>query len=62
MSIKAVKKYAASEGLNVRVSGNSNLDVISYEQNLEAGSTAEYGTIITVYFKSYENIGDSTED
>ena len=62
MSIKAVKKYAASEGLNVRVSGNSNLDVISYEQNIEAGSTAEYGTIITVYFKSYENIGDSTED
>ncbi len=62
MSIKAVKKYAASEGLNVRVSGNSSLDVISYEQNIEAGSTAEYGTIITVYFKSYENIGDSTED
>lgn len=62
MSTKAVQKYAASEGLNVRISGNSNLGVISYEQSIEAGTTAEYGTIVTVYFKSYENIGDSTED
>ena len=62
MSVKAVQKYAASEGLNVRVSGNTSSDVISYEQNIEAGTTAEYGTIITVYFKTYKNIGDSTED
>ena len=62
MSVKAVRKYAASEGLNVRVSGNSNSGVISYEQTIEPGTTADYGTIITVYFKTYENIGDSTED
>jgi stage V sporulation protein D (sporulation-specific penicillin-binding protein) len=62
MSVKSVKKYAASEGLNVRISGNSGSGVISYEQSIEPGTTTEYGTIITVYFKSYENIGDSTED
>lgn len=60
LSVSAVKKYAASEGLNVRIAGNSTSGEVSYEQSLEAGSKAEYGAIVTIHFKSYENIGDST--
>ena len=60
LSVSAVKKYASSEGLNVRISGNSNSGVIAFEQTVEAGEQVEYGTIVTVYFKTYENVGDST--
>lgn len=60
MSISAVKKYAASEGLNVRISGIRESGVVSYDQNIEIGAEVEYGTIVTVYFKSYENVGDAT--
>ncbi len=60
LGVSGVKKYAASEGVNVRISGNSGSGVVSYDQSVEAGAETEYGTIITVYFKSYENIGDAT--
>ncbi len=60
LRVSEVKKYAASEGVNIRVSGNSGSGVVSYDQSVEAGTSVEYGTIVTVYFKSYENIGDAT--
>ncbi len=60
MRVSEVKKYAASEGVNVRISGNSQSGVVSYDQSVEPGTEVEYGTIVTVYFKSYENIGDAT--
>ena len=62
MTANAVKKYAASEGLNVRISGGTGNNVISYEQSIEAGTKTEYGTIVTVHCKSYENVGDSTSE
>ena len=57
--ISEVKKYAASEGINVRISGVSGSGVISYDQSTAAGEKVEYGTIITVYFKSYNDVGDT---
>ncbi|MCR5522072.1 MAG: PASTA domain-containing protein [Clostridia bacterium] len=58
LGVSGVKKYAASEGINVRTSGNSGSGVVSYDQSIAAGTQVEYGTIVTVYFKSYENISD----
>ena len=60
LRMSEVKKYAASEGVNIRVFGNSGSGVVSYDQSVEPGTAVEYGTIVTVYFKSYENIGDAT--
>ena len=57
--ISEVKKYAASEGVNVRISGASGSGVVSYDQSVAAGEKVEYGTIVTVYFKSYNDVGDT---
>lgn len=58
LGVSGVKKYAASEGINVRISGNSGSGVVSYDQSVAPGEQVEYGTIITVYFKSYQDVGD----
>ncbi len=62
MSENAVKRYAASEGINVEITGGSGSGVISYDQSILPGESVEYGTIIKIYFKTYENIGDSTDE
>lgn len=58
MSASEVRKVAAYEGINVRINGYSGSGNISFDQNTEAGSSVEYGTIVTVYFKSGEVIRD----
>ncbi|MCQ2481298.1 MAG: PASTA domain-containing protein [Clostridia bacterium] len=60
LSINETKRYAKSEGVNIRISGNSGSGVVSYDQSIAPGETVEYGTVVTVYFKSYENVGDTT--
>ncbi len=59
MSAQGVKELAVSEGINVKVSGNIDKG-ICFEQEEEAGTEVEYGSIIKVYFKTYSNVGDST--
>lgn len=60
MTGSQVKKLAASEGINVRLSGNTgSSDMVSYDQSIAAGSEAEYGTIVTVYLKSYTGVDDT---
>ena len=60
MTLSAVNKYALSTGLNIKVSGNAlnAAELISYDQNIEAGQTVEYGSTITVYFKSDTGVND----
>ena len=60
MTLSAVNKFAASAGLNVKVSGNAlNAgELVSYSQSIPAGETVEYGTTITVHFKSNTGVSD----
>ncbi len=60
MTLSAVNKYAASAGLNVKVSGNAlNAgELVSYSQSIPAGQVVEYGTTVTVHFKSNTGVSD----
>lgn len=59
MTMSAANSAAVSAGFNIRISGYTNSgEVISYKQSLEAGSEAETGSVITVYFKSNVNVED----
>ena len=50
---------AIAAGFNIRISGAVNAgEVLSYQQSLPAGSTAEIGNVITVNFKSNVNVQD----
>ena len=52
------RRQATSEGINVRISGATGDGVVCYDQSIEPGTEVEYGTIVKVYFKSSEEIGD----
>ncbi len=60
MTLSAVNKYALAAGLNVKISGNAlnEGELISYSQSIEEGQTVEYGTTVTVYFKSETGVSD----
>lgn len=58
-TMSQAKSRAAAEGLNISVSGNlSSTELISYDQSLEEGAEVEYGTTVTVYFKSNSGVSD----
>lgn len=59
MTVSAANRAAVNAGFNIRVSGNAKSgEVLSYKQSLPAGSEAERGSVITVYFKSNVNVED----
>lgn len=60
MTLSQANKYALAAGLNIRISGNSleQSELVSYSQSIEAGAEVEYGTVITVYFKSNTGVDD----
>lgn len=59
LSIAEANRIAISAGFNIRIAGNTNSgEVLSYKQSLDAGSEAEKGSVITVYFKSNVNVED----
>ncbi len=60
MTISQASLYAVQAGLNVKVSGNSlqSAGLTAYRQNVEPGSEIEYGSTITVYFKTDTGITD----
>ncbi len=51
---------AAQFGLNIKVSGNSlqSVGLVAYRQSIEKGTEVEYGSTITVYFKTNTGITD----
>ncbi len=61
MTISQANSTAINSGFNIRLSGatNASSEVVSYKQNLTAGSEAELGSVITVYFKSNVNVQDA---
>ncbi len=58
MTVSEVNKAAASAGINVEFSGNTNTGGLkSYRQSVEAGEQVDAGNIVTVYFRD-ENVVD----
>ena len=52
LTASEVNKAAASAGINVEFSGNTNTGGLrSYRQSVEAGTEVDAGTLVTVYFR-----------
>lgn len=60
-SISEVNSIATNAGLNVTFKGNTLTQsiVVSYSQSIKAGTEVDEGSVIEVYFRSYES-GDMT--
>lgn len=59
LSISEANKRAVNSGYNIKVSGATlDSEVVSYRQSVEAGTKAELGTTITVYFKTTSGVQD----
>lgn len=60
MTISQASMYAIQNGLNIKITGNSlqSSGLTAYRQNIEAGTEIEYGSTITVYFKTDSGITD----
>ncbi len=53
MSVSAANTAAANSGLNIKFFGADIVDsgVTAYKQDISPGSTVEYGTVVSVYFR-----------
>ena len=60
LSVNEATKKALAAGINIKISGNSLLasELVSYKQSIETGARVEYGTVVTVSFKSNTGISD----
>ncbi len=60
LTISEANRIAINSGFNIKVSGATQgaNQVVSYKQSIPAGNTAQQGTVITVYFRSSENVTD----
>lgn len=60
MTMSQANSEAINSGFNIRFSGTTNSsEVNAYRQSVEAGTEAEIGSVITVYFKSSVNVQDA---
>ncbi len=60
MSVSQANKVALSSGLNIKISGNvlNSGELVSYDQSIAPEEEVEYGTTVTVYFKSNTGVSD----
>lgn len=60
MTISQASLYATQSGLNIKISGNSlqSAGLTAYRQNIEAGTEIEYGSTVTVYFRTDTDVAD----
>lgn len=60
LTLADANRLAVNAGFNIKVSGTTqgSGQVLSYKQSVPAETVAETGTIITVYFRSSENVTD----
>lgn len=60
LTLTEANRLAVNAGLNIKIAGTTQGagQVLSYKQSIPANTSAESGTIITVYFRSSENITD----
>ena len=61
LTITQANKKAAAAGLNIKISGNAlkTGELISYRQSVEKGEKVNYGSVITVYFKSNTGVSET---
>lgn len=60
LTLADANRLAVNSGFNIKISGTTQGagQVLSYKQSIPAETTAETGAIITVYFRSSENVTD----
>jgi stage V sporulation protein D (sporulation-specific penicillin-binding protein) len=60
LTLSEANRLAVNAGFNIKVAGTTqgSGQVLSYKQSIPANTTAETGAIITVYFRSSENLAD----
>ncbi len=60
LTISEANRIAVNAGFNIKIAGTTQGagQVLSYKQSLVVDTTAETGSVITVYFKSSENVTD----
>ena len=60
MTISAANDAAVNSGINIKVAGNSisSTGLQAYRQSIPAGSEIEYGSTITVYFRTTTGVED----
>lgn len=60
MTISEANYAAVNAGINIKVSGNSLSDesLTAYRQSSVKGTEIEYGSTVTVYFRSMSGISD----
>ncbi len=60
LTLAEANRIAVNAGFNIKVAGTTQGagQVLSYKQSVSAGVESEAGTIITVYFRSSENVTD----
>lgn len=60
LSMADANRIAVNAGFNIKIAGTTqgSGSVVSYKQSSPAESEGEVGTVITVYFRSSENISD----
>ena len=61
MSLSMARRSANDLGLNLKISGNafSGSDILAYSQDISKDTQVPYGSVVTVYFKSYSGVSDS---
>ena len=60
MTITEANYAAINAGINIKVSGNSLSEesMTAYRQSAEKGSEIEYGSTVTVYFRTTSGVSD----
>ena len=60
LTVSQANQLAVNSGFNIKISGSSftSSEVVAYRQDYEAGSEAELGSVITVYFRTTSGIND----
>ena len=60
LTLTEANRAAVNAGFNIKIAGTTQGagQVLSYKQSVAKDSTAEVGSVITVYFRSSENVTD----
>lgn len=60
LSVTEANRVAINAGFNIKIAGTTQAsgEVVSYKQSISKDTTAPMGTVITVYFRSSQNVAD----
>ena len=63
LTVNQATNEALALGLNVKIAGNSLMgsELVSYTQSVEPGELVDYGTTVTIHFKSNMGVTDGAE-